>query len=68
MHKFFTLALVSIPLFASISTFAAIDDTQVIDRESTPVSDITPTEGQNMNVIKDFVDNMGKFSKKKKGR
>ena len=34
----------------------------------TPVSDITPTEGQNMNVIKDFVDNMGKFSKKKKGR
>ena len=40
MHKFFTLALVSIPLFASISTFAAIDDTQVIDRESTPVSDI----------------------------
>jgi inhibitor of cysteine peptidase len=40
MHKFFTLALVSIPLFASISTFAAIDDTQVIDRESTTVSDI----------------------------
>lgn len=39
MHKFFTLALVSIPLFASIS-FAALDDTQVLDQENTTVSDI----------------------------
>lgn len=40
MHKFFTLALASIPLFVIVSTFAAIDDTQVIDRETTTVSDI----------------------------
>lgn len=39
MHKFFTLALVSIPLFASIS-FAALDDTQVLDQENTTISDI----------------------------
>jgi hypothetical protein len=40
MHKFFTLALVSIPLFASIPTFGALDDTQILDQENTTVSDI----------------------------
>lgn len=41
MHKFFTLALVSIPLFVSISTFAALDDTQILDKEKTVVSDVS---------------------------
>jgi len=40
MHKFFTLALISIPLFASVSTFAALDDTQILEQENTTVSDI----------------------------
>jgi hypothetical protein len=39
MHKFFTLALVSIPLFASVS-FAALDDTQILEKEITTISDI----------------------------
>lgn len=40
MHKFFTLALVSIPLFASVSSFAALDDTQILEKETTTLSDI----------------------------
>jgi outer membrane protein assembly factor BamE (lipoprotein component of BamABCDE complex) len=34
----------------------------------TPVREVTPTEGQNINFMRDFINNMGRFHKKKKGR
>lgn len=40
MYKFFTLALLSIPLL-SMRGFAALDDTQIVDREKTADTDIS---------------------------
>ncbi|MCB9807522.1 hypothetical protein H6768_06690 [Candidatus Peribacteria bacterium] len=40
MYKFFTLALISLPFFASFS-FAITDDTQVLDKENVSADTLT---------------------------
>ncbi len=48
-----------------------LDKINVIENSNNnimPVREVTPTEGQNINFMRDFINNMGRFHKKKKGR